>query len=219
MKCHYCDSEVLETDKFCIFCGTKVEHRPAETEEVDKWESLTDVAEPMIPVEELETVYQSPLQVEEVPPAPTPMVWEPEEKTVAVATRPVLQLPRDRALWKMVIFGILTAGIYPFVIWNKLVTELNIAASRYDGERTMPWLAMLFLTPLTLGIYPLVWYHGFCRRIGRELKRRKLDVNFGPRVFWLWGILGSFILVGPFIFIHKMLKAMNRINGDFNTAG
>jgi len=185
MKCHYCGSEIPENDKFCIFCGTRVEHRPEEAEEFGKWASLSDVAEPAIAEAELGAADQEPQGEEEVFPVPTPMAWDLEEKAVAVMTRPVLQLPHSRALWKMVVFGILTAGIYPFVIWNKLVTELNIAASRYDGERTMPWLAMLVLAPLTLGIYPLVWYHGFCRRIGGELKRRELDVNFGPRVFWL----------------------------------
>jgi hypothetical protein len=218
MKCHYCGSEILDTDKFCIFCGTKVEIPQEEAEAFDKWASLSDVAEPIVPIENIETAYPASQQTEEVLPVPA-AVWDLEEKTVAVAVKPALQLPGTRALWKMVVFGILTAGIYPFVIWNKLVTELNIAASRYDGKRTMPWLAMLVLAPITLGIYPLVWYHGFCSRIGEELKRRKLDMNFGPGTFWLWGILGSLILVGPLVFVHKLLKAMNRINNDFNTAG
>ena len=119
----------------------------------------------------------------------------------------------------MFFLGILTLGIYPTVIWSRIVTELNLAASRYDGKRTMPYFAMCILVPITLGIYLPVWFHGFCRRIGDELKRRNIDYQFGPKTFWLWNVLGSLILVGPFIFVHKLMKAMNRINEDFNRRG
>ena len=119
----------------------------------------------------------------------------------------------------MIFLGILTAGIYPTVIWSRIVTELNIVASRHDGKRTMPYFAMLLLSPITLMIYTFVWFHGLCNRVGRELRRRRIDYAFGPRHFWLWNILGSLILVGPFIFLHKLMKAMNFINRDFNRNG
>ena len=124
-----------------------------------------------------------------------------------------------RGLAKMFFLGILTLGIYPTVIWSRIVTELNLAASRYDGKRTMPYFAMCILAPITLGIYLPVWFHGFCSRVGDELKRRKIDYQFGAKTFWLWNVLGSLILVGPFIFVHKLMKAMNRINEDFNRRG
>ena len=34
--------------------------------------------------------------------------------------------------------------------------------------------------------------------------------------FWGWGILGSLILVGPFIYTHKLLTAMNLLSADYN---
>lgn len=132
---------------------------------------------------------------------------------------PRIQLPAERSLLKMVFLGIITLGIYPTVIWSRIVTELNIAASRHDGRRTMPYLAMVILTPLTLGIYTLVWMHGFCSRISRELARRNIDYKFNANTFWLWNVLGSLILVGPFVFVYKLTKAMNQINADFNING
>ena len=120
---------------------------------------------------------------------------------------------------KTILLGIITFGIYPVVIWSRIVTELNIVASRHDGRRTMPYFAMVMLTPITLGILPLVWMHNFCCRIGDELKYRRINYSFGPRVFWLWGMLGSLILVGPFVFTHKLMTAMNRLNDDFNRVG
>ena len=99
------------------------------------------------------------------------------------------------------------------------MTEVNIVASRHDGRRTIPYFAMVALSPVTLGILPLVWTHNFCCRIGDELDYRRINYAFGPRTFWLWGVLGSLILVGPFIYIHKLMKAMNMINDDFNRCG
>ena len=78
---------------------------------------------------------------------------------------------------------------------------------------------LALLAPLTLSVYPFVWYHKLCARIGDELQRRSIDYKFGPSQFWLWGILGSFILVGPFIFTHKLMKSMNLLNKDFNENG
>ena len=132
---------------------------------------------------------------------------------------PRLKLPTGRGLGKMFFLGILTLLIYPTVIWSRIVTELNITASRYDGERTMPYFGMVILTPLTLGIYAFVWMHKFCRRIGEELNRRNIDYAFGPKDFWLWGVLGTLILAGPFVFTHKLMKSMNLINADFNVNG
>ena len=119
----------------------------------------------------------------------------------------------------MFFLGILTCGIYPTVIWSRIVTELNLAASRYDGKRTMPYFGMCMLATITLGIYPLVWIHNFCNRIGTELERRDIEYEFGARTFWLWGVLGSLILAGPFVFTHKLMKSMNQINKDFNNCG
>jgi hypothetical protein len=52
-----------------------------------------------------------------------------------------------------------------------------------------------------------------------ELVRRGIKYDFGASDFWLWNILGSLIFVGPFIYIHKRMKAMNLINADYNQKG
>lgn len=154
-------------------------------------------------------------------PLPPPRIVPASQKEPDRPRRvpPRLQLPTERGLGKMFFLGILTLGIYPVVIWSRIVTELNIAASRYDGKRTMPYFGMLMLSGITLGIYPLVWMHKFCHRISDELVRRNTDYAFGPSTFWLWGVLGSLILVGPFIFTHKLMKSMNKINAHYNVYG
>lgn len=63
------------------------------------------------------------------------------------------------------------------------------------------------------------WMHRICERIGNELRRRNLAYDFGASDFWFWGVLGSIVIVGPFVFVHKFLHAMNHINADYNLKG
>ena len=132
---------------------------------------------------------------------------------------PKIVLPTDRSLLKFVLLSIVTLGIYGIVTYCQIVTDLNIAASRYDGKRTMSYMGMCTLAPITCGILPLVWLHNLSNRIGDEARRRGYDCKFGAKDFWLWNVLGSVIVVGPFIYCHKMLKAMNNINESFNIYG
>lgn len=135
------------------------------------------------------------------------------------ATTPVIQFAASRKLWKMILYGILTLGIYNLVILSKLVTELNVVACRYDGKRTMPFVCMSIVASITFGIYGLVWNHKFSARICDELHRRGYEYKFGSSSFWIWGVLGALILVGPLVYMHKLLTAMNMINQDFNVNG
>lgn len=132
---------------------------------------------------------------------------------------PKLQLATNISIAKYIIFGILTLGIYTMVIESQISGEMNIVASRADGKRTIPFLGMLQLSAITLGIYLFVWNHTFANRIGAELARRGYDYQFGARDFWLWNVLGSFIIVGPFIYCYKKLTAMNMINASYNIYG
>lgn len=227
MKCDYCGAEVPAGEIFCRNCGTR--QTPAPVKEAVKAPIAEPVFEPVTTLEQEDLTLEFPeIHISEpvkgAPPDPkaeprTAYVPYGAPKENYVHKAPMLQLPGERGLGKMILLGILTLGIYPIVIWSRIVTELNIAASRYDGERTMPYFGMVLLALFTLFIYPIVWLHGFCRRIGTELKRRGIGYEFGAGTFWLWNVLGSLILVGPFVFLHKLMKATNMINRDFNVNG
>lgn len=219
MNCHYCGTETSGREIFCRCCGTRLVPKPEE-----KPAPAPKTVEEEFPIIEPPVLREEPVALES-----QEYAWQPYRNAQPPASRPEpapvrrtaprIQLPEHRGLCRMIFLGILTAGIYPTVIWSRIVTELNIVASRHDGKRTMPYFAMLLLSPITLMIYTFVWFHGLCNRVGRELRRRRIDYAFGPRHFWLWNILGSLILVGPFIFLHKLMKAMNFLNRDFNRNG
>ena len=243
MKCTYCGGEVADHHQFCISCGTKIIRSVQEPEpELTPWEPIwQDLAEEKAQVRQpvaapkiqepvpgfLEKTEERRVTVDpekfgydpvkrEEPASRSVSSWEliPSDTMV-----PKLTLPTQRGLGKMILLGLVTLGIYPMVIYSRIITELNILASRYDGKRTMTFYGMLMLAPLTLCVYPFVWFHDLCERMGNEMQRRGIDYKFGPAQFWLWNVLGSFILVGPFVFTHKLMKSMNLLNQNYNEKG
>ena len=220
MTCPYCGKDVTPGSRYCLYCGTRQE--PDYTFEEVPEPQPAEPAQPEAPVAPAQPEMPAAPAQPEAPAAPVQPAPKPAKPA---AVRPQLRevnklrLPTKRGLGKMFFLGLLTLGIYPIVIWSRITTELNIVAGRHDGRRTMPFFGMILLTPLTLGILPLVWMHNFCCRVGDDLNFRRINYKFGPKTFWLWGILGSLILVGPFIFVHKLMKSMNMLNDDFNRIG
>lgn len=142
------------------------------------------------------------------------------QNPVFVSNTPVGQLNTKRGLAKYILLSIITFGIYGLVFFSGISADINVIASRYDGRRTMHYCLLFFLVgPITLGIAYLVWFHRLASRMGKELNRRQIPYSIGAADFWLWNILGSLILVGPFVFIHKLAKAGNLLAADYNARG
>ncbi len=135
-------------------------------------------------------------------------------------TAPAVKLNTSRGLLKTILLSIITFGIYPLVLYSVISSDINLIASRYDGKKTMHYLLMAFIiTPITLGIGGIVWTHKISNRIGNELKRRGIAYNFSATTFWGWGVIGSLIGIGPLVYTHKFLKAMNLLCSDYNQKG
>ncbi len=133
---------------------------------------------------------------------------------------PVNQLKTNRKLWKFILFSIITIGIYPIVFYSGISQNVNVVCSRYDGKKTMHYCLLCFLVGnITFGIGYLVWFSRISNRIGTELKRRGINYSFGAGKYWLWNVLLSCIVVGPYIYIHKLAKAVNLMNKDYNVNG
>ncbi|SRR5574344_367881 len=143
-----------------------------------------------------------------------------ETSTNGSANAPVVQLRTNRGLAKFFFLSLITFGIYALVVMSHISTEINSIASRHDHKKTMHFCLVFFIFSwLTMGIVPLVWFNNISSRIGMELKRRNLPYEFSARTFWGWFILGSLIIVGPFIYFHKLMKAMNTLAQDYNVRG
>ncbi len=135
-------------------------------------------------------------------------------------TAPAIKLKTNKGLLKYILLTIITFGIYGLVVMSSVSTDINLTASKYDGKRTMHYCLLFFLVgPITFGIAYIVWAHKISARIGNELKRRGIAYSFGAADYWLWNVIGSIIVVGPFVYMHKLFKATNLINADFNVKG
>lgn len=137
-----------------------------------------------------------------------------------VNTAPVGQLKTNKGLLKTILLSLITLGIYPLVVMSAVSNDINIVASRYDGKKTMHYCLLFFIVaPITLGIGAIVWSHKISNRIGNELRRRGIAYNFSAADFWLWNVLGSLIVIGPFVYMHKLFKAVNKMNAHYNVNG
>ena len=129
-------------------------------------------------------------------------------------------LKTDRSLVKFILLNIVTCGIYGIVFFSCLGEDLNMIASRRDGKKTMHYCLVYFLlAPITCGIFMFVWFHQLSNRVGEEARMRGINSDFSATTFWLLYVLGSFIIVGPFIYVHKLCENMNALSANYNQHG
>ena len=134
--------------------------------------------------------------------------------------KPVGQLKTNRGLLKYILLSVVTLGIYPIVFMSGISNDINVVCSRYDGKKTMHYCMLFFIVgPITLSIAYIVWAHKISARIGNELYRRGIAYSFGASDYWLWNVLGSLIIIGPFVYLHKLAKSMNLICENYNQVG
>lgn len=136
------------------------------------------------------------------------------------SSAPAAQFNPNYSLVKYILLGIITFGIYPIVVMSSISERINVIAGRYDGKKTMHYCLLFFLVSwITLGIGSLVWFHRISDRIGNELRRRGISSSFGAGTFWIFDILLSIVVVGPFIYFYQLFQAMNQLCTDYNQRG
>lgn len=227
MRCGKCGNENAEGAKFCKYCGTGLVQAAATFQggmgAQEKTMSMPGMGsqEKRMSMENMRSQEETTVLGDAGDQAATRYQGNMGAQMTMRApySAPALQLPTNRGVAKMILLSLITFGIYGMVTWCKMVTEINITASRYDGKRTCPYFAMIWLNCFTYGIFGLVWQHKFSNRVGAEVRRRGYNYNFSAADMWLWGILGSLIIVGPFIYCHKLMKSMNMINTSYNICG
>lgn len=142
------------------------------------------------------------------------------EQQYQASTALVGQLKTNRGLVKFILLSLITFGIYALVFFCSVSNDINVIANRYDGKKTMHYALLFFLVgPLTLEIGTIVWQHKISNRIGNELNRRGIAYSFSASDYWLWNVLGSLIIVGPFVYLYKLCKAMNELCAHYNVNG
>ena len=126
------------------------------------------------------------------------------------------KLKTNRSMWKLMLLTILTLGIYNIIFFIPFSFELDKIAPRRDGGKTMNYLFVWLLSIFTLSIFSMIWHYQIVVRIQNALEERNIDYEFGTGDFWGWYFVGSFILIGPFVYFHKLCKAMNLLCESYN---
>lgn len=144
------------------------------------------------------------------------MAYEYNYDREEVRYKPTL-LKTNRNVWKLIVLSVVTLGIYPIFFFIPLAFDLDKAAPRRDGKRTMNYLLAFILSLFTFSIVIDIWHYLVADRIEDALAEQKIAYDFGTGTFWGWLILGSLILVGPFVYMHKLCRAMNLLCENYNT--
>ena len=126
------------------------------------------------------------------------------------------KLKTDRSMWKLMILTILTLGLYLIIFFIPFAFDLDKVSPKDDRSKTMNFLWAWLLSLLTFSIVMDVWHYQIAVRIEEALEDRNIDYEFGTGDFWLWFIFGSFIFIGPFVYFHKVCRAMNLLCEDYN---
>ena len=126
------------------------------------------------------------------------------------------KMPTNRKMWKLVLLSIVTLGIYGIFFFVPFSYDLDKISPRRDGSRTMSYALAYFLSMITFSIVMIIWHYQIASRIEQALSERGIAYDFGTSTFWGWYFFGTFILVGPFIYFHKLCTAMNLLCEDYN---
>lgn len=126
------------------------------------------------------------------------------------------RLKTDRKMWKLVLFNVLTLGLYPIFFFIPFSFDLDKVAPKSDRSKTMNFLWAYLLSVFTYSIVLAVWHYHIAVRVEEALDARGVDYEFGTDTYWMWYVFGSFIGVGSYIYLHKLCKAMNLLCEDYN---
>lgn len=126
-----------------------------------------------------------------------------------------LTVIKKRGLVGLILLSIITFGIYAYYWIYKLAKDVNTICEG-DGKKTGGLLAFLFLGMITLGIYDLIWLYLLGDRLQDNGPKFNVTIKESGGTILLWYILGSMIVVGPFIALHIIIKNTNALAEEYN---
>jgi hypothetical protein len=85
-----------------------------------------------------------------------------------------------------------------------------------DGKKTGGFLKYWLLGLITLGIYDLVWLYMLGDRLQDNAGKYDLKFKESGGIVLLWFLLGSLIIIGPFIALHILFKNTNALADEYN---
>ena len=123
-------------------------------------------------------------------------------------------IKENRRLWKLILFSILTLGIYNIVFWFQFTRDLN--EMNREEKKLKNYILVLFLSIITLGIYRWVWFFYVADRIQTTGEDMGMRIKPGPGVTLGLRLFGTFIIIGPLLSNFLVIRNMNKIAKEYN---
>lgn len=118
------------------------------------------------------------------------------------------KLQTNRSMWKRILLNIVTLGIYSIFFFIPFSMDPDRIAPKRDHTKTTNYLPAYIVSLFTFQIVLLCWHDQIADRVDEALTKRHILYDFGTDTFWGWYFFVSFILVGPFIYFHKLCTAI-----------
>ena len=131
------------------------------------------------------------------------------------------RLNDQRRMWKYILFGILTFGIYDIYLEWTMINDLNTACGYKEGaddsSRSPHYLIRWLLSIVTFSIYMWVWYYKQGNRLKNVGEEYGVKVDEKGSTYILWMLLGGWffgvgILVGLYLFMCNVNKVCHAYN-------
>ena len=131
------------------------------------------------------------------------------------------KLNDQRRMWKYIVFGILTLGIYPLILMYTMNNDINTACNAVQDEdeyKSPNYIIVILLSIITLGIYHFFWYYKQGNRIQHVGAKYGIMIDEKGSTYLLWIIAGAFLFgIGPYVAIYLLINNSNRICKAYNS--
>ena len=122
----------------------------------------------------------------------------------------------DRNFLLVVIFSILTCGIYGFYFIHTMAKDINIICAG-DGEKTAGLAEYILFSILTCGIYAYIWDYKFEDRLVRNGLRYGVLISESGSTVLLWKLFGTFLCgIGLIMAPYIQVKNLNYLSKAYN---
>jgi len=123
---------------------------------------------------------------------------------------------KQRSLANLIIFSILTCGIYGIYFWYCYTNDMNTVCQG-DGKDSPNYIVVLLLSMVTFGIYGIWWFYTQGNRLQSVAPKYNLSFQENGTTVLMWMIFGSFLCgIGTFVALHILIKNMNAIGFKYN---
>jgi hypothetical protein len=125
------------------------------------------------------------------------------------------KMVKKRGLVSYILLSTITGGIYGLWRIHVLARDVNVMCEG-DGHKTRGLLAFIFLGLITFSIYYWVWLYHVGERLQDNGARYGITIKEGGATLLLWMLLGSLVIVGPFISLYILFKNVNALADKYN---